>query len=256
MLGHTARSLEGAQRREAAAEPPPAREARLRRWDSNPRSRAHEAREGRPLLYCAIWPAGVEPAVSGSRSRRVASLPYSQSVPPAGLEPATSGLRARRHPFRPRGLECEAPAAGLEPALSRVTTACLTDSTTPEQRKQQDSNLRGGEPPYAVARRCLSSAMSPDGRRGSRNPKAVEAHPFSRRGTAPVAVLPSDFGRRRTCNLPIKSRVLCRVELRSHDVAGRNRTCGAPRFKRALYRAELRPQEMSEAGVEPAASCL
>ena len=44
-------------------------------------------------------------------------------------------------PFRPRGRE--APAAGLEPALSRVTVARLTDSTTPERRRrQQDSNLR------------------------------------------------------------------------------------------------------------------
>ena len=48
-----------------------------------------------------------------------------------------------------------------------------------EKRKQQDSNLRGGEPPYAVARRCLSfSAMLPDGRRGSRTPKAVRPTRF------------------------------------------------------------------------------
>jgi hypothetical protein len=41
-------------------------------------------------------------------------------------------------PFRPRG---QAPAAGLEPALSRVTVARLTDSTTPERRrKERESN--------------------------------------------------------------------------------------------------------------------
>ena len=54
----------------------------------------------------------------------VARLRYEQTRTPAGLEPAASGLRIRRHPLRPRGI---APAAGLEPALSRVTTACLTD---------------------------------------------------------------------------------------------------------------------------------
>jgi hypothetical protein len=66
----------------------------------------------------------------------------------------------------------EAPAAGLEPALSRLTVACLTDSTTPEQRRQQDSNLRGGGPPYAVARRCLpNSAMSPRRKERESNPQ-------------------------------------------------------------------------------------
>jgi hypothetical protein len=64
-----------------------------------------------------------------------------------------------------------------------------------------------------------------------------------------VAVLPGDSGRRRTCNHPIKSRELCRVELRSRDVAGRNRTCAAPLFRRALYRAELRPRVEPNIGV-------
>ena len=57
-----------------------------------------------------------------------------------------------------------------------------------------------------------------------------------------MAVLPEGPGRARTCNSPVKSRELCQLELRSHDVAGRNRTCGALRFRQALYRAELRPQ--------------
>jgi hypothetical protein len=79
--------------------------------------------------------------------------------------------------------------------------------------------------------------MPPAEGEGVEPPRPLRAHPFSRRDTAPVAVLPSGPRRLRTCNLPIKSRVLCRVELRSQiDVAGRNRTCGAPRFKRALYR--------------------
>src|SRR6478672_6857819 len=63
-------------------------------------------------------------------------------------------------------------------------------------------------------------------------------------------------GRRRTCTVPGKNRVLCRVELRSRDVTGRDRTCDAPRFRRALYRAELRSREMGGAGVEPATSSV
>ena len=161
---------------------------------------------------------------------------------PGGTRTRTSGLRARCH--RPSTTGARSSGGRDRTCASRVTVACLTDSTTPEQRKQQDSNLRGGEPPYAVARRCLTSRPCfPTEGEGVEPPRPSRTHPFSRRGTAPVAVLPSDFGRRRTCNLPIKSRVLCRVELRSHDVAGRNRTCGAPRFRRALYRAELRPHE-------------
>ena len=58
-----------------------------RGWDSNPRSRAHEAREDsrsstalRAEMRTWIWPAGIEPAVSGSRNRRGGLLPHSQAV--------------------------------------------------------------------------------------------------------------------------------------------------------------------------------
>ena len=58
------------------------------------------ARTAAPLPR-KVWLAGVEPAISGARSRWGGQLPYSQlnlrSAPPAGLEPAASGLRARRH---------------------------------------------------------------------------------------------------------------------------------------------------------------
>jgi hypothetical protein len=45
-----------------------------------------------------------------------------------------------------------------------------------------------------------------------------------------------DPGRLRTCNLPVKSRLLCRLSYGAMSVAGRDRTCGASRFRRALYR--------------------
>jgi hypothetical protein len=49
-----------------------------RGWDSNPRSRAHEAREDSRSSTAQIWLAGFEPAVSGVQGRRVSLLPYSQ----------------------------------------------------------------------------------------------------------------------------------------------------------------------------------
>src|SRR5205085_8827460 len=58
------------------------------------------------------------------------------------------------------------------------------------------------------------------------NPQGLEAHPFSRRDTAPVAVLPNGSGRSRTCPYPIKSRRLT---------------------------TERRSREMWPAGIEPAA---
>jgi hypothetical protein len=85
-------------------------------------------------------------------------------------------------------------------------------------------------PPYALARRCLTSRPCfPTEGEGVEPPRPLRTHPFSRRGTAPVAVLPSDFGRRRTCNLPIKSRVLCRIELRSQAMWSAGIEPAAPR---------------------------
>ena len=58
------------------------------------------------------------------------------------------------------------------------------------------------------------------------NPQGPQAHPFSRRDTAPGgSPSKSDPGRIRTCTTPSKSRRLWPVELRSRDVVGRNRTC-------------------------------
>jgi hypothetical protein len=113
-----------------------------------------------PLRIC---PAGVEPAVSGSRNRRGGHLPYSQLlIPPAGLEPAASGLRARRHsPFDHGG----------KPRLRR-----------------QGSNLRlAGN---SRASFLLDHAGMRKRKERESNPQGSRAHSFSRRDTAPLAVLP------------------------------------------------------------------
>ena len=148
----------------------------------------------------------------------IALFPTTSLKPPAGLEPAASGLRARcLHAIRPRGHE--APAAGLEPALSRVTVARLTDSTTPEprRRRQQDSNLRTARAVCAVATRCLaSSAMPPRAEgEGIEPPRPVSPPVFEtghRTGGSPSQGGP---GRRRTCNFPLKRRELCLLSYRA-----------------------------------------
>ena len=180
-------------------------------------------------------------------------------APPAGLEPAASGLRARRHrPFD---------HGGMRSSGGRARTCALAINSRASYRLDHAgtrAEAAGLEPANGSRRLRGSNALpcqlghvSSSGRRGSRTPKARKAHPFSRRDTAPVAVLPSSGpGRRRTCTVPGKSRELCHVELRSRDVTGRDRTCDAPRFRRALYRAELRSREMGGAGVEPATSSV
>jgi hypothetical protein len=77
------------------------------------------------------------------------------------------------------------------------------------------------------------------------NPQGRKTHPFSRRDTAPVAVLP-EMVSAGVEPAPRRLRVGSsrRLSYETMDVAGRNRTCGAPRFRRPLYQAELRPRVM------------
>jgi hypothetical protein len=200
----------------------------VRGWDSNPRSRAHEAREdNRSSTAQSGWQESnlrsPAPEAGG-----VAFSPTARSehrVPPAGFEPAASGLRARRHRrFDHGGMKLRRQGSNL-PLTVNSRASCQLDHAGTNRRKERESN-----------------------------PQGPRAHPFSRRDTAPVAVLPSDSGRRRTCTVPGKNRELCRVELRSRDVTGRDRTCDAPRFRRALYRAELRSRGVGGVGVEPTTS--
>jgi hypothetical protein len=161
----------------------------------------------------------------------------------------------------------------------RAASGALSSDDLSGGRRAADSpGRRAGAPAHtrkcaaARARRRPGSAIRgrAAGRRQRKeresNPQGLSAHPFSRRDTAPVAVLPwvscvsgrvrrirapsgesersqwreSGPGRRRTCNPPLKRRELCRLSYGARDVTGRDRTCGASRFRRALYRAELR----------------
>jgi hypothetical protein len=94
------------------------RPRRVRGWDSNPRSRAHEAREdNRSSTAQSGWQESnlrsPAPEAGG-----VASLPYSQkqtTSTPGGIRTRSFRVESpASSPFRPQGHE--APAAGLEPA--------------------------------------------------------------------------------------------------------------------------------------------
>jgi hypothetical protein len=161
----------------------------LRGWDSNPGSRAHEARGDGP-----------SPTALGLVGRtRTCDLRFPKPVgcqaplrpaeePPAGLEPAASGLRVRRHPVSTTG--ANGSGGRGRTCASRVTVARLT-----ARPRRNDGSSRSRTCEAVPALRLSKalpyrSAMLPEGRRGSRTPKALQAHPFSKRDTAPVAVLP------------------------------------------------------------------
>ena len=125
-----------------------------------------------PLLHRAshmnvrkqeVWPAGVEPAVSGARSRRGGHLPYDQTSTPGGTRTRTFRVEGpASSPVRPRGHV---------------------------ELRRQESNLR-----LTINSRASCRLDHTGTRRKGResNPQGPRAHPFSRRGTAPVAALPSD----------------------------------------------------------------
>jgi hypothetical protein len=109
--------------------------------------------------------------------------------PPAGLEPAASGLRIRRHPVS---------TTGARGSGGRNRTCALAGNNRASYRLDHagtygDSRIRTCEtsPPYAVARRCLTArpCLQEEGE-GIEPPRPFRTHPFSKRDTAPVAVLP------------------------------------------------------------------
>ena len=156
-------------------------------------------------------PGGTRTRASGLRTRRHCRSTTGALIGGPGVEP---GLARYQRAVAPRTPTSEAPAAGVEPACRDEQSRALPFGHTGAKRKERESN-----------------------------PQRPKPHPFSRRDTAPVKSFRDGPGRSRTCTVPIKSRQLSRIELRSRGgVAGRLRTCDAPRFRRPLYRTELRPR--------------
>jgi hypothetical protein len=232
---------------------------KLRRWDSNPRSRAHEAREdGRSST--ALGLAGRTRTCDLRFPKPVGCQTPLRPVeePPAGLEPAASGLRIRRHPVSTTGAR-EAPAAGIEPAISRVTTARLTDSTTPERTEtaglepaRRQAALRRSKALPSQTRPCLqrkereSNPQGPSRPTRFRNgiPRLWQSFPMAPAGVEPATSrlrvgrsAELSYGAVMPCSrFPGARRGQSPEPAREARVAGRDRTCGAPRFRRALYR--------------------
>jgi hypothetical protein len=150
------------------------------------------ARTAAPLPRKSGWQeSNLRSPASGAGG--VASLPYSQSKTPGGIRTRSSGLRARRH--HPSTTRASGSGGRARTCPSRLTVARLTDSTTPERWTE----AAGFEPAGSQSRLRASNALPfltrpyLRGRRKEResNPQGYEAHPFSKRDTAPMAVLPS-----------------------------------------------------------------
>ena len=135
----------------------------MRGWDSNPRSRAHEAREDSR--------SSTAHRRSGRQESNLRSpVPETGGVavsPTSQTEDTPGGTRTRS--FR-----VESPASS--PLRPRGQA----------RLRRQDSNLR-----LAINSRASYRSTTPERTEGEGvEPPGPEAHPFSRRDTAPVAVLP------------------------------------------------------------------
>ena len=158
--------------------------AKWRGWDSNPRSRAHEARED-SHSSTALGLAG-RSRTCDLRRPKPAGWPRSPTTRrTTGSTPGGTRTRSFRvegpasSPLRPRGHESSGGRART--CLSRVTVARLTDSTTPERKAE----AAGLEPANGLRRLRGSNALPfqlghgpASGRRGSRTPKAREPTRF------------------------------------------------------------------------------
>lgn len=166
-------------------------------------------------------------------------------------------VTAGRPAVERRRIEMGAPARFERAHVGSKPTALIPLSYRAVQRRQQDSNLRAGDRLRASnALPCLARPCLRRRKERESNPQGPRTHPFSRRGTAPVAVLPDgDSGRVPTSASPGKSRELS-LELRSHECGRQGSNLRRPAFQAGALPAELRPHEVGKAGLEPATSCL
>ena len=173
-----------------------------RGWDSNPRSRAHEAREdshSSTALRSGRQESNLRSPVP--KTGGVARLPYDQTNKHPRRELNPRFRLERPASSRSTTGASRAPAAGIEPAAHGLTVARLPARLHRNERRQQDSNLRTvGRLRVSTA---LPSASRPFRQRKGResNPRARGARLFSSRGAAPLAALPEARWPRQDSNL-------------------------------------------------------
>lgn len=181
-------------------------------------------------------PTGFEPVLRGSRPRVLAVTPRPPRAGTTGLEPAASRVTSERSArlsyapsgaggIRTHGLELMRLARTAAPLPRSVLQGLAGRSRTcdlrrpkpagwpsplqPDELRRQDSNLR-----LASNSRASYRSTTPERKRKEResNPQGLAPHPFSRRDTAPMAVLPKRSG-------------ACRLSYGVEGVVGRSRTC-------------------------------
>ena len=146
------------------------RPRRVRGWDSNPRSRAHEAREDN---RSSTAQSGRQESNLRSPAPEAGGVAFSptarceQRAPPAGFEPAASGLRARRHRrFDHRGRRLRRQGSNLPLAVNSRASFRLDHAGTNE-RKERESNPQGSSEPTrfrdGIPRRWQSFQVTPAG---------------------------------------------------------------------------------------------
>jgi hypothetical protein len=145
-----------------------------------------------------IWPAGFEPAISDARSRRGGLLPYDQSGqehPRRDSNPRFRTENPASQPLDHGGVQSEALASNQVASLVGlgISEPCRHGHRPPTRElRRQGSNLR-----LAINSRASSRSTTPERKRKER--QSFRDGP----------------GRSRTCTVPIKSRQLSPVELRS-----------------------------------------
>jgi hypothetical protein len=120
------------------------------------------------------------------------------------------------------------PRDGSRTVVSSPTTRCPGHWTNGAWRKRQDSNLRGARAPCGVAHRChqpLGHASMIWRKKGGSNSQGARAlggfRDRCRRQPSACSSMTSGMPGDRTRSLAVKSRLLCRTELPSHDVRAR-----------------------------------
>ena len=231
-----------------------AREARLRGWDSNPRSRAHEAREDGPSST-ALGLAG-RSRTCGLRLPKPAGWPISPTSrwsPPGGARTRSfPGEGRASSPLRPRGHVDRRPWNRTRPC-SRSASRAATDTCL----RSSGGRTRTCASRVTVARLTARLHRTEAEGEGIEPPRARRPTRFrdgiprlwqSFREVTPAGLEPA------TRRLRVGSSR--QFELRSHRRGRQESNLHRPAFQAGALPVGATTTCMGEAGIEPATSCL